>query len=141
MLSAMAKRGPKNPMSDAHKAALATGRVEGKVVRDYLEALRANKPTRGRKRTTESIKKRLATVETELAGADAVKELRLVQERLDLQAELSHAGEVVDVAALEAAFVKVAKSYGARTGVSYAAWRAVGVTPAVLTAAGIGRAS
>ena len=44
-------------MSDAHKAALATGRVEGKIVRDYLEALRANKPARGRKRTPESIAK------------------------------------------------------------------------------------
>ena len=42
--------------------------------------------------------------------------------------------------ALEAEFVKVAKSYGERTGVSYAAWRAVGVTPAVLKAAGISRA-
>ena len=41
-------------------------------------------------------------------------------------------GTTVDIGALEAEFVKVAKSYGERTGVSYAAWRAVGVTPAVL---------
>ena len=45
------------------------------------------------------------------------------------------------MAALEAAFVKVAKAYGHRTGVSYAAWRAVGVSPAVLTAAGISRSA
>ncbi len=126
-------------MSDAHKAALATGRVEGKIVRDYLEALRANKPARGRKRTPESIAKRLAAIDAELAGADAVKELRLVQERLDLEAELSTMGATVDISALEAEFVKVAKSYGQRTGVSYAAWRAVGVAPAVLKAAGIAR--
>ena len=37
-------------------------------------------------------------------------------------------------------FVKVAKSYGQRTGVSYGAWRAVGVPAAVLAAAGITRA-
>ena len=126
-------------MSDAHKAALATGRVEGKIVRDYLEALRANKPARGRKRTPDSIAKRLAAIDAELAGADAVKELRLVQERLDLEAELSTMGATVDISALEAEFVKVAKSYGQRTGVSYAAWRAVGVAPAVLKAAGIAR--
>ncbi|MGB8857790.1 MAG: hypothetical protein WCC60_00970 [Ilumatobacteraceae bacterium] len=135
----MAKRGPKNPMSDAHKAALATGRVEGKVVRDYLEALRANKPARGRKRTPDSIAKRLAAIDGELAAADAVKELRLVQERLDLEAELATMGTTVDISALETEFVKVAKAYGERTGVSYAAWRAVGIAPAVLKAAGISR--
>ncbi|MEQ1693812.1 MAG: hypothetical protein ABMA00_21165 [Gemmatimonas sp.] len=128
-------------MSDSHKAALATGRVEGKAVRDYLEGLRANKPARGRKRTPDSIAKRLAAIEGELAGADPVKELRLIQERLDLTAEKSAMGSSVDLTALESAFVKVAKSYGQRTGVSYAAWRAVGVAPAVLKAAGISRAS
>lgn len=135
----MAKRGPKTPMSDAHKAALATGRTEGKVVRDYLEALRANKPVRGRKRTPDSIAKRLAAIDAEITSADAVKELRLVQERMDLQAELSTMGTTVDLGALEAEFVKVAKAYGQRTGVSQAAWRAVGVSPAVLKSAGISR--
>jgi hypothetical protein len=128
-------------MSDAHKAALATGRVEGKIVRDYLEALRANKPARGRKRTPESISKRLAAIDAEIGGADPVKELRLVQERLDLEAELSTMGTTVDIGALEAEFIKVAKAYGERTGVSHAAWRAVGITPAVLKAAGITRSA
>lgn len=141
MLAAMAKRGPKNPMTDTHKAALAQGRVEGKAVRDYLEALRANKPARGRKRTPDSVTKRLAAIEAELASADPVKELRLVQERMDLQAELAGMGNTVDVSALEAEFVRVAKSYGDRTGVSYAAWRAVGVTPAVLKTAGVSRSA
>lgn len=135
----MAKRGPKNPMSDAHKAALATGRVEGKIVRDYLEALRANKPVRGRKRTPDSIAKRLAAIESEIGTADAVKELRLVQERMDLLAELATMGATVDMGSLEADFIKVARAYGERTGVSYAAWRAIGINPAVLKAAGISR--
>lgn len=126
-------------MTDTHKAALAVGRVEGKAVRDYLEGLRANKPARGRKRTPDSIAKRLAAIDGEIAAADAVKELRLVQERIDLEAELATMGTTVDMTALEAEFVKVAKSYGDRTGVSYAAWRAVGVAPGVLKAAGITR--
>ncbi len=137
----MAKRGPKTPMTDAHKAALAKGRTESQAVRLYLEALRANKPVRGRKRTPESIGKRLAAIDGERAAADAVKELRLVQERLNLEAELSTMGTVVDTSALEGEFVRVAKSYGQRTGVSYTAWRAVGVSAAVLTAAGITRSA
>ena len=141
MLQLMAKRGPKSPMTDAHKAALALGRTESQAVRAYLEALRANKPVRGRKRTPESIGKRLAAIDSERAAADAVKELRLVQERLDLEAELATMGAVVDTSALEGEFVKVAKSYGQRTGVSHAAWRAVGVPAAVLAAAGITRAT
>lgn len=141
MLKTMAKRGPKSPMSDAHKAALAVGRTEGKIVRDYLEALRANKPARGRKRTPDSIAKRLSAIDNEIGSADAVKELRLVQERIDLQAELATMGTTVDMGALEAEFIKVAKAYGERTGVSLAAWRAVGINPAVLKAAGITRSA
>lgn len=140
MLQLMAKRGPKSPMTDAHKAALAKGRTESQAVRLYLEALRANKPVRGRRRTPDSIAKRLAAIDTERAVADAVKELRLVQERMNLEAELANMGNVVDTSALEGEFVKVAKSYGERTGVSYGAWRAVGVPGAVLAAAGITRA-
>jgi len=126
-------------MTVEHKAALAAGRSEGKAVRDYLEVLRSTKPKRGRKRTPESITKRLAIIETEITMADPVRELKLVQERLDLHAELLHAGETIDVSALEAEFVKVAKTYSARNGISYAAWRAIGVDATVLKSAGIGR--
>lgn len=136
----MAKRGPKGPMTAEHKAALAAGRSEGKAVRDYLDVLRSTKPKRGRKRTSDSISKRLATIESEMATADPIRELKLVQERLDLQAELSQVGDTVDVAALETEFVKVAKGYSGRNGISYAAWRAIGVDAAVLKSAGIGRA-
>lgn len=136
-----AKRGPKNGMSADHKAKLQVGRTEGKAVRDYLEALRANKPKRGRKRTAESVASQLASVEAELVDADPVKELQLVQKRMDLEAELASMGDTVDMAALEASFVAVAKSYSERNGISYAAWRQVGVEAAVLKSAGISRAA
>lgn len=126
-------------MSDEHKAALARGRVEGKIVRDYLESLRAHKPKRGRKRTAESITKRLDAIETELATSDALTELRLLQERRDLRAELESMDETVDLSALEDSFVEVAKSYGERQGISYASWREVGVEAGVLKRAGISR--
>ena len=136
----MAKRGPKSPMTPEHKAALAQGRTEGRVVREYLEALRATKPSPGRKRTPESIGRRLETIEVELPTAEPIDELRLVQERMDLQAELATFEQRIDLEGLEAKFVEVAKSYSERTGISYAAWRTVGVTPAVLKSAGVGRA-
>ena len=126
-------------MTDSHKAALERGRAEGRVVRDYLEALRSNKPKRGRKRTAESISKRLAKIEEELADATAIDELQLLQERRDLQAEIQSIDGGVDVSELEAAFVDVAKGYGDRKGISYATWRDVGVSAATLKRAGIGR--
>ena len=133
------KRDSKESMSDAHKAALARGRTEGRTVRVYLEALRANKPSRGRKRTPESINKRLAAIDDEFATADAMTELKLIQERRDLSAELATMGDVLDVGSYEEAFVAVAKSYSDRHGISYASWREVGVPAGVLTRAGLSR--
>ncbi len=135
----MAKKGPKNPLTDQHKAAMAAGRTEGRAVREYLDALRSNKPKRGRKRTPDSINVRLANIEEELMVADALDELRLVQERRNLIRELETMSTRVDVSALEADFIKVAKSYSHRQGISYATWRDVGVEAAVLKSAGITR--
>jgi hypothetical protein len=136
----MAKKGPKNPLSDQHKAAMAAGRTEGRAVREYLDALRSNKPKRGRKRTPDSINARLTRLDDELQTADPLTELRLLQERRNLQAELETMDEKVDITALEAEFVKVAKAYSDRQGIAYATWRDVGVEASVLKAAGIGRA-
>lgn len=126
-------------MSDEHKAALAKGRAEGRAVKAYLEALAANKPKRGRKRTPESIGKRLEKIDAELEDAAPLHRLQLVQERMDLQAELETMGEQIDISGLEEAFVGVAADYGARKGISYAAWREVDVPAGVLKRAGIGR--
>ena len=139
MISPMAKRGPKGPMTDDHKKALATGRNEGTAVRNYLQALRTNKPKRGRRRTRDSIAARLAAIDGELETADPMTELRLRQERRDLQSELASMGDKVDITALETGFVSVAKSYSKRQGISYATWREIGVDAAVLKRAGITR--
>jgi hypothetical protein len=126
-------------MSDQHKAALAQGRSEGRAVRDYLAALRANKPKRGRKRTPDSIKKRIGAIDDQLATADPLNELRLVQEKRNLTDELNSMDNQIDLGSLEKAFVDVAATYSARQGISYAAWRDVGVPASVLTRAGISR--
>jgi uncharacterized protein YicC (UPF0701 family) len=135
------KKGPKTPMTNEHKEALARGRAEGKAVRDYLEALRANKPRRGRKRTPESINRRITAIDSEIMNADPLTELKLVEERRRLLEDLTTIGNKVDIEQLEKAFVSVAKSYGQRQGISYASWREVEVDARVLRAAGLGRSS
>jgi hypothetical protein len=130
---------PKSKMTDEHKAALAAGRAEGRAVRAYLEALDQHRPKRGRKRTPDSVNARLAKIDSELVSADPMTRLSLVQERLDLLTELESLTTTVDLTALESDFVKSAKGYGERKGISYAAWREVGVSAATLKAAGISR--
>ena len=134
----MAKSGTRT-MSDQHKAALAEGRSEGRAVKAYLEALEQNRPRRGRKRTPDSVKKRLAAIDAQLPDASALGRLQLVQERMDLEKELASMGEKVDITALESAFVKTAKSYSQRKGISYAAWRELGVSADILKKAGVSR--
>jgi hypothetical protein len=126
-------------MSDSHKAALAEGREQGRAVRRYLEALEAHKPKRGRKRTPDSVQKRLSTIEERLAGADALTRLHLIQERMNLEAELATTDNTVDMQALEDEFVAAAAPYGARKGITYAAWRQLGVDPSVLRRANVKR--
>ena len=133
----MAKDSSASGMSDDPKASLAQGRSEGRIVRNYLEAVRANRPRRGRRRTSTSVSTRLAAVELELLTADALQQLLLVQERLDLQKELEGMAAASDISDLEAEFVRVAAGYSERKRVGYDAWRAVGVPASVLKAAGI----
>ncbi|MEM9467736.1 MAG: hypothetical protein AAGA90_20350 [Actinomycetota bacterium] len=127
-------------MTDEHKAALAEGRAQGRAVRAYLEALEAHKPKRGRKRSPESMRSRLEVIDATIDDADPMARLQMVQERMDLIAALDAAEQTVDLTALEDGFADAAKAYGARKGISYAAWREVGVPASVLKRAGITRA-
>ena len=127
---------PRSKMSVQEKA-------DNKAVRGYLDALAASAPKRGRKRTADSVTARISAVGNAMGDASATKRLGLVQERLDLEAELDAMtrADSVDMDELEAGFVKAATSYGGQRGISYAAWREVGVSAATLKAAGIRRNS
>ena len=127
---------PRSKMTAQEKA-------DNKAVRDYLDVLAASAPKRGRKRTADSVKARISAIGNAMGDASATKRLGLVQERLDLEAELDAMARADsgDIGDLEAGFVKTATSYGGRRGISYAAWREVGVSAATLKAAGIRRSS
>jgi hypothetical protein len=125
-------------MSDEHKAALAEGRRQSRALKRYLEALGTRRP--GRPVTPETLRLRLERVEIRIAAeSDPLKRLDLVQQRIDVETQLEHMDDAADIEALEAGFVEYAKAYSVRKGITYAAWREVGVPAAVLKEAGIRR--
>jgi hypothetical protein len=126
-------------MSDEHKAANARARAENRTVSAYLEALESNRPRPGRRRTAESMQNRIEAIGEALESATPIRRVQLVQERIDLERALSTPTRPADISELETAFVDVAVSYSGRKGITYSAWREVGVPAAVLKRAGISR--
>ena len=120
-----------------------TEKSEVAAIRDYLKALEQSAPQRGRKRTTESVGRQIVTLEGELAGASVTKRLGLIQQRIELEADLEALSQAasVDLTALEAGFATYAAAYGGRRGISYAAWREIGVSSTTLKSAGIRRSA
>jgi hypothetical protein len=106
---------------------------------DQVDALESNRPKRGRRRTPESIKRRLVEIDELLVDADPLNRLNLIQERMDLRDELEAMDSKVDLTALEDEFVAVAHGYSSRRGISYAAWREAGVEASILKRAGVTR--
>ena len=137
---AVKKAPAKRAMSADHKQKLAQGRNESRVVSRYLEAVVAGKGKRGRKRTPESISLQITRIDKELEAASAIRKLELTQRRADLVLEKERLLARVDLTSVEKDFVKVAKSYAARNGISYASFRSLGVPADVLKKAGISRA-
>lgn len=131
----------KGPLTPEHLEALEIGRREGRVVKQYLEALEQHKPKRGRKRTVDTVKSRLTNVENMLVEANGIERLVLLQERIDLSAELDALQTKVDLVPIEDEFVAVAAAYSARKRIAYGTWREMGVAPAVLKRAGISRSA
>jgi hypothetical protein len=131
----------KKALSVTHKAALATGRDEGRAVRRYLEALEAHRPRPGRKRTAESVQRQLDDTIQAIARSSALEKVLLLQRRLDLESELRELNQQseTDFAELERAFIEALPDYSARKRLSYTAWRQAGVPARVLREAGIRR--
>ncbi|MGD2100836.1 MAG: hypothetical protein PVG83_01240 [Acidimicrobiia bacterium] len=88
--------------------------------------------------TKESLQKRLDNVNEKLDHAsDPLERVDLIQSRLDIEKALSEVTSGNDLDALQKGFVEHAESYSDRKGVSYTAWRELGVPAKVLREAGI----
>ena len=124
-------------LDQEHKAAMARGRRESRIIEAYLKQLEIREALRGR-RSVQEIASELARVEDELREASTIARLALLQEREDLQREAMEIPPEPD-GQLEEQFIAVAKDYGNRKGLSYSTWREAGVSKHVLLAAGIPR--
>ena len=126
-------------MTAEHKAALAKGREQGRVVREYLAALNEEKKP-GRKLDADTLNERISQTQAQIdAEPDPAKRVDLIQKRLDYEEKLANIGEAVDLESLEKDFIKAAKEYSERKGITYSAWREAGVPAAVLKEAGVPR--
>lgn len=126
-------------MSDEHKAALAKGRAEGRAVRRYLAALEAESRA-GRKPDRGTLETRLSSLQQQVDDeADPARRLELIQQRLDVESQLAEDDDGPDIEDLEREFVSAAKGYSERKGITYTAWREIGVPARVLREAGIPR--
>lgn len=126
-------------MSEDHKAALAKGRAQGKAVRDYLAALEQDRKP-GRRMDKATIERKIEeTKEAIEVEAEPAKRLELIQRRIDLEERLAESTQGPDLEALEQDFIDAALEYSERKGISYPAWRELGVPAATLKAAGIRR--
>ena len=126
-------------VSEEVKTARARGQAQGRTVSSYLNALDSIKPKRGRQRSAERMQARVAELPDEIAQAKPLKRVHLIQELMDLEAELAKEEETVDISGAESEFIAIAAEYSQRKGISYAAWREVGVPASVLKAAGVAR--
>jgi hypothetical protein len=110
-------------------------RAETNAVAAYLTALRAPKvPARSRA----NLKKRRAQIEQWITEEPSpIREVELIQQRLDVDAQLAQIDQAARLPELEDAFVKVAASWAKRSGITAAALREVGVPARVLARAGL----
>ena len=126
-------------MSQAHKDALAEGRRQGHAVRKYLEWLDRDKK-RGPKVSAERLQERIDDLEEMIeAQEDPQLRLELVQQRLDVERELANREDEAVLDEIVADFVRIAKDYSDRKGITYTAWRELGVPAKVLREAGVPR--
>ena len=112
---------------------------EQRVVAVYMDALGKVAQHRRMKKIDPTVaERRLATLRERIDSADTqIKKLGLIQQRINLERRLKKQSTPVDITKQEDAFVNVVATYSGRRGISYEAWREVGVPSAVLKRAGL----
>ena len=121
-------------MSQEHKDALAVGRNQARAIKVYLRALEMTNP--GRRVTKETLEQRLTRINERIKASDnPLKSVDLIQTRLDIEQAIRNLDDMEHFDQLEAEFCAYARSYSERKGITYTAWREVGVPAAILRAA------
>jgi hypothetical protein len=133
----MQKRG--RQLTPREKEAMSEGRERSRIIDKYLRELATGKyHKRGPgKADPASIKAELADLDTKLATAEGIQKLLLTQKREQLTLDLEGRGDEDKFQQLEQAFMRVARQFSADRGISYNAWRDMGVPARVLLKAKI----
>ena len=125
-------------MNEEHKQALAEGRRQARIIKRYLEAL--NSRQRGRTSDPMKIQAKIKDIEAQIEKEeDPLKRVELHQRRLDTEEALGAGQGVAKIADLENEFAEYVKDFSERKGLTYSAWREVGVPAKVLREAGVPR--
>lgn len=107
-----------------------------RTIRRYLEGLEEGWNIQV---DAEPIRARLTQVQADIVVASPVQRVQLIQERLDLQAQLEEAETDWGWDQIEADAIAVMAEWAESRGLSYKALRQAGVPAAALKAAGIAR--
>lgn len=99
------------------------------AVRHYVDGVKAGRAP-GSAASRRAAERRLERIADALRDATPMQELKLVQERHDLEDRVTWYDQ-------EDAFVEVVRPYSKRHGIAFDTWREIGVPAAVLRRAGI----
>lgn len=118
------------PTEQLHTPEMHEKNNRSKTVSLYLRSLE------GDTASPEEIRRKIAKLTEKIAKTSGVNKLRLIQDRLDLRSRLNN---IKDTTSLEERFIAVAAQFSVENGISWSAWRVIGVPVKVLEAAKIPR--
>lgn len=124
-------------MEDSQKQAMKVGREQGAIIQRYLDALDSIAPQHGPRRDPANIARQLVKIDKQLLTASKLAAVSLLQDRINLLRARDAIATANALDEMEADFVDVVKSYSERRGISYSAWREIGVSADVLRKADI----
>lgn len=126
-------------LSNERKEAMAIGRAQTQIVRDYIGAIARQEASKNRGRLNpEKLKGRiLEAAQLFQTETDPIRKLDLLKKQREWTEKLQQWRDTEITPELEQAFIDVAADYADRNGYSYTDFRALGVTAAVLRQAGI----
>ncbi len=105
----------------------------------YLEMI-SEQSNPGRRFSKGDLEERLAKTIDAIGNEDnLLTKLELTQRRMDLEKRINGLEDADDPADAEAEFIKVAQGYAERKGITYSAFRDVGVPATILAKTGVRR--
>lgn len=127
-------------LSDEQKEAMQLGREQARAIREYLDALKWDGTRPGLPGDVEGVESLLDDYRERVeAEDDYLARVELIQKTLDLEEYLDELRAQPDLESAERGFVEHVEDYSERKGITYKAWRKLGVPASVLHEGGLSR--